>query len=384
MKKWRQLAEEKSAIDQQTEEIHQKFKMDKIKKEFGQLSGEELFKPITKRLDEKSTTVEEEEQEGPDYTRDEFDDINPFDDEFRPDASTPSSSPPPPPPPYDDDDDFPPPPPPLMEETSKRKEWAKPGPVEPEYQHESTLLQTVKQLITKYGNDPNYKVGKSKLGLKGKTIAELKKIRDGIDEKRRVTKESLFSKRLQEGKKRLKSTSLQEKRERSLTPLEKTVMSRRPAFELSDNEDDSYEQDWETEGSGFYDDEAEKLINQLNLSFASIKAGNSSIKLKKQIFYLLDTLVELGRINENQKKKLFLLYKTIMSFDILLDSSLAKQERGGERNVSHDFTVNFYPPIELDKGNYKAALNRLITMSYSWNNIDSRYDNNKIRWKKKT
>ena len=39
-------------------------------------------------------------------------------------------------------------------------------------------------------------------------------------------------------------------------------MSRRPAFELSDNEDDSSEQDWETEGSGF-DDEAEKLIDQL-------------------------------------------------------------------------------------------------------------------------
>ena len=74
-----------------------------------------------------------------------------------------------------------------------------------------------------------------------------------------------------------------------------------------------------------------------------------------------------------------------MSFDILLDSSLAKLQRGGERNVSQDFTVRFYPPIELDsKNNYKAALNRLITMSYSWNNIDSRYDNNKIRWKNKT
>ena len=72
-----------------------------------------------------------------------------------------------------------------------------------------------------------------------------------------------------------------------------------------------------------------------------------------------------------------------MSFDILLDSSLAKLEIGGERNVSHDFTVNFYPPIDLGEGNYKAALNRLITMSYSWNNIDSRYNNNKIRWKKK-
>ena len=277
---------------EQTEEIHQKFKIDKINKEFGQLSGEEFFKPITKRLDRSATVEEEEEeeeeQEVPDYTMDEFDETYPFGDEFRPDAPTPSSSSPPPPPPYDDDDDdFPPPPPLLMEETSKRKEWAKPGPVEPEFQHESSLLQTVNQLITKYGNDPNYKVGKSKLGLKGKTIAELKKIRDGIDEKRRVTKESLFSKRLQEGKKRLKSTSLQEKRERPLTPLEKTVMSRRPAFELSDNEDDSYEQDWETEGSGFYDDEAEKLINQLNLSFASIKAGNSSIKVKSMYFICL-------------------------------------------------------------------------------------------------
>ena len=29
-------------------------------------------------------------------------------------------------------------------------------------------------------------------------------------------------------------------------------MSRRPAFELSDNEDDFSEQDWETEGSGYH------------------------------------------------------------------------------------------------------------------------------------
>ena len=52
VKKWQQLAEEKTVLDKQTEEIHQKFRMDKINKEFGQLSGEELFKPITKRLDE--------------------------------------------------------------------------------------------------------------------------------------------------------------------------------------------------------------------------------------------------------------------------------------------------------------------------------------------
>ena len=135
---------------------------------------------------------------------------------------------------------------------------------------------------------------------------ELKKIRDGIDEKRRVTKESLLSKRLQEGKKRLKSTSLQEKRERPLTPLEKTVMSRRPAFELSDNEEDFSEQDWEIKGSGFYD-QAE-LIDQLDLSLGSIKAGNNSIKLKKQVLFLLDSLVALGTMNENEKKKIISKY----------------------------------------------------------------------------
>ena len=188
VKKWQQLAEEKTVLDKQTEEIHQKFKMNEINKEFGQLSGDEFFKPIAKRLDEKNsaTTEEEEEeeeeeekeeQEVPDYTMDEFDEIYPFGDEFRPDGPSPEPSPPPtPPPPYHevvDDYDFPQPPPPLMEEKSARKEWGMPGPVEPEYKHESTLLQTVNQLITKYGNDPNYKVGKSKLGLKGKTITEL-------------------------------------------------------------------------------------------------------------------------------------------------------------------------------------------------------------------
>ena len=175
-------------VDQQTQDIHQKFRMNKISKEFGQLSGEELFKPITKRLDEKSSTTTQKVEESPDYAMDEFDRTNPFGDEFRPDAPTPARSPPPSPspPPYDDDDDddddddggdddFPLPPPPLMEETSKRKEWAKPAPVEPEYHHESTLLQTVNQLITKYGDDPNYKVKSKKSPLHGYSVEELQK-----------------------------------------------------------------------------------------------------------------------------------------------------------------------------------------------------------------
>ena len=283
IKNWHQLAKEKSAVDKQTEEIHQKFKMDKINKEFGQLSGEEFFKPITKRLDEKSTTVEEEEeeQEVPDYTMDEFDETYPFGDEFRPDAPTPAPSPEPTSsPPYDDDgDDFPPPPPPLMKETSKRKEWAKPGPVELEYPNESILLQNINRIITIKGHDENYTVGESKLGLKGKTIAELKKIRDGIYERRGTQP---LSKQLKEGKRSLKPTPPHKSKEYPPTSLEKKVMSRRPAFELSDNEDDFYEQDWETEGSGIAD-EAEKLIDQLHLSLGSIKAGNRSKKLKNQV-----------------------------------------------------------------------------------------------------
>ena len=81
-------------------------------------------------------------------------------------------------------------------------------------------------------------------------------------------------------------------------------MSRRPALELSDDEDDLTEQDWEIEGSSIAD-EAENLIKQLHLSLGSIKAGNSSIKLKKQVLYLLDSLVKLGTINKKQKKKKF-------------------------------------------------------------------------------
>ena len=84
-------------------------------------------------------------------------------------------------------------------------------------------------------------------------------------------------------------------------------MSRRPAFEPSDDENDFSEQYWETEGSGIAD-ETEKLIDQLDLSLGSIKAGNNSIKLKNQVLYLLDSLVELGTIDKKQKIKIISKY----------------------------------------------------------------------------
>ena len=99
--------------------------------------------------------------------------------------------------------------------------------------------------------------------------------------------------------------------------------------------------------------------------------------------FLLDSLVELGTINKKEKKKLFLIIYTNNGLwhTAWLEPCKTRKRAGGERNVSHNFTVKFHPPIDLPTR--KTALNRLITMSYSWKNIDSRYDNNKIRWKKK-
>ena len=158
--------------------------MDKKKKEFGQLSGEEFFRPITKRLDDEksSATVEEkeEEQEVPDYTMDKFDEINPFDDEFRPDAPTPAPSPPTTPttttpieptslpPPYQEFDDLPLPPPPLMEET------VMPGSSKDETREEtSKRLRNVKSILAKHESDPTYKVKSKGSKYYGYNVEEL-------------------------------------------------------------------------------------------------------------------------------------------------------------------------------------------------------------------
>lgn len=38
-----------------------------------------------------------------------------------------------------------------------------------------------------------------------------------------------------------------------------------------------------------------------------------------------------------------------MTFNLLLDSNLARRQYGiGEKQKTHDFTINFHPPIRLD------------------------------------
>lgn len=165
---------------------------------------------------------------------DEFDRLNPFDEDFRPDAETPAPTPPPTPPPSPTEEesfeDAAAPPP-----EEKRKTWEQPAAISfLQKSSESVDLQTVNQLITKYGNDPDYRVKKKDSKFHGFSVDDLKKFRDEIY-KRRGTP------RLQE--------------EAASSSLDDTS--------------------WEMEGSGVGSSDGDKLINQLYVSLGSIRDGNT-------------------------------------------------------------------------------------------------------------
>ena len=70
-------------------------------------------------------------------------------------------------------------------------------------------------------------------------------------------------------------------------------------------------------------------------------------------------------------------------FHLLLDSSLSKLQRNGASQKSHDFQITFNPSIILDSiRSYEAALDNLITMSYSWYNVAAEHNNNTFQWRK--
>ena len=213
--------------------------------------GEELFKPITKRLDKAAKEPEPaEEPAGPDYEMDEFDRLYPFDDVFSPDAETPPPLPSPPPPPSPT-----PPPSPSAEEeggdeeggdevqeTSSRKAWEAPvaSPFHPKT-HESTDLGTIKQLITKHKYDPNYTVKSTTSKFQGYSVEDLERARDEILRRR----------------------------------------GELPQPPQSPLDDASWE--GEKECIGLREPDAKKLINQLYVSLGSIEAGKTSTKLRKKV-----------------------------------------------------------------------------------------------------
>ena len=294
MKKWQKLVGEKAEVEQQNDKILAAIKNNKIDKEFGQLSGEELFKPITSRLDklQVGTAPKEEKEEVPDYGMDEFDLNNPFDEDFNPDAETPppSPSPPPsplppsPPPSYYTSSPPPSPLPPLAEE-EEMEEVQPSGGVKPTPQHskwgppkepgikgsESVDLQTLSSMLTKNKDNPDYVVKSKKSKFHGYTLADIKKAREEILERRKGNKQPAASR---------------------VTPQDEPDSGVKPQDEP----------DWEMEGSGSADPNA--LVERLHLSLASIQAGNTSLKLKKQVQQMLGLLVRLKEITQKEAHKI--------------------------------------------------------------------------------
>ena len=213
MKKWRKLVSEKAEVEQQNDSILAAIKNNKIDKEFGQLSGEDLFKPITSRLDklQVGTAPKEEKEEVPDYGMDEFDLNNPFDEDFNPDEETPLPTPTPSPTPTPTPTSSPPPTPtsspppsptstplpPLAEEeemeltespVEKPSKWG--PPQEPGIKgSESVDLQTLSSMLTKNKDNPDYVVKSPKSKFRGYTLADIKKARDEILDRRKGNKQ---------------------------------------------------------------------------------------------------------------------------------------------------------------------------------------------------
>ena len=286
MKKWRKLVSEKAQVEQQNDKILATIKNNKINKEFGQLSGEDLFKPITSRLDKlqvgDSNSVAEPKEEVPDYGMDEFDLNNPFDGDFNPDAETPPPTPTPSPSPSPTPSPPPSPLPPLAEEEEetelmeemeevqpsggvkpKESKWGPPQELVIK-ESESTDLQNLNRMLTVNKDNPNYMVKSEKSKFYEYTLADIKKARDAILERR---------------KKGIKI----------------------PIQQLMPDVDDD-EPDREMEGSGSVDPNA--LVERLHLSLASIQAGNTSLKLKKQVQQMLGLLVKLKEITQKEAHKI--------------------------------------------------------------------------------
>ena len=295
MKKWQKLVSEKAEVEQQNDNILAAIKNNKINKEFGQLSGEELFKPITSRLDKRQegAVTKEEKEEVPDYGMDEFDLNNPFDEDFKPDEETPSPTPSPSPsptstPPPPSPTSTPPSPtttplPPLAEEeemelmvesgaspTPQSKSESKWGPPkEPGIKgSESVDLQTLSSMLTKNKDNPGYVVKSKKSKFYGYTLADIKEAREEILDRRKGNKQ--------------------------------------PKAVLPKGVD---EPEREMEGSGSVDPNA--LVERLHLSLVSIQAGNTSLKLKKQVKQMLGLLVRQNEITQKEAHKILsdIIYK---------------------------------------------------------------------------
>ena len=129
-----------------------------------------------------------------------------------------------------------------------------------------------------------------------------------------MQKKAISSQQLVSGKKSLKKTP-QKPKQAPASPLEQAfeqIQARRPSIVVEEGEDEAEPywrepEEWEMEGSGLPPPphrEIDEMIEQLYVKLGSIRAGNTSLKLRKGVVSLLSRMVKAGVLNELQRRKI--------------------------------------------------------------------------------
>ena len=176
-----------------------------------------------------------------------------------------------------------------MEEEQPSKSGVKPQhskwgpPKEPGIKgSESVDLQTLSSMLTKNKDNPGYVVKSKKSKFYGYTLADIKEAREEFLDRRKGNKQPSGVNPTVEVPHTPKVKPQYEPHTPKVTPQD--------------------EPDWEMEGSGSVDPNA--LVERLHLSLASIQAGNTSLKLKKQVKQILGLLVRQNEITQKQAHKI--------------------------------------------------------------------------------
>lgn len=132
-----------------------------------------------------------------------------------------------------------------------------------------------------------------------------------------------------------------------------------------------------------------QLLKKLEIIIGELMASNNSIQMRNTGVAILDMLLKMSTINKPQyniliMQSIFQNWQIIQSYykmerEIVLSSYNVKDGN----NRPGNFITRFDPPLMLDRNHeYVIGLNRIITMSFTWTNINPGYNNQSIKYSK--
>ena len=187
--------------------------------------------------------------------------------------------------------------------------------------NESNDLQSLSSMITQMERIGQERVKSGR--YQGWNLADIKRQKDAILAGREVDLplpppiRTPSEGQLQEGRKRLKKSPARKRPAREPSPLEKAyeqISSRRPAVAGNDDDDDDNDvwdvgdEEWMEESGASHlgvKGDFETMIHDLYVMLGSLRAGNSSTKLRRDIEKLLSELTRRGFLTKAQGRKIF-------------------------------------------------------------------------------